>query len=311
MVLLPLPGMPGEAGPPEGVPDPVAPVRVPGSRRAVAPVVDRHSLVHSHKARSKRRVWPIHAYVGPNGGGKSCAMVWDTLPTLAAGREVLSTVRLLDLDRPGPCDGTQQDGAVPCTICRQEELTGEPYPHKQAHPGWVPLVDWQQLLDARGVDVLLDEVTGVASSRESAGLPAAVANKLVQLRRADVVVRWSAPAWARADKIIRECSQAVTFCTGHWSKAVEGDEHRQWRQRRLFRWRTFDATLFDDFTAGKRENLSVEGNDWHWGPSSPAFHAYDTYDAVSTVGTVTDAGRCYRCGGRRSIPTCKCGDVHS
>ena len=65
--------------------------------------------------------------------------------------------------------------------------------HGAAHPSYEPLREWQQLLDAESCDVLLDEVTGVASSRESAGLPAPVANKLVQLRRADVVVRFSAP----------------------------------------------------------------------------------------------------------------------
>jgi hypothetical protein len=42
--------------------------------------------------RARRRVMPIHGYVGSNGGGKSAAMVWDTLPSLLAGRRVLSGV---------------------------------------------------------------------------------------------------------------------------------------------------------------------------------------------------------------------------
>lgn len=252
-------------------------------------------MLSNGKRREVRRTLPIHGYVGANGGGKSAAMVWDTLPTLLAGYPVLSTVRLLDFENPRPCD----DPA--CNSADHEK-------HMAAHPLWQPLVEWEQLLEARDCDVLLDEVTGVASSRESASMPAPVANKLVQLRRADVIVRWSAPNWARADKIIRECSQGVTYCRGYLAKEhAEGG--RRWRNRRLFKWSTYDAADFEDFTSGKREALKAMQVDLHWGPGSPAFTAYDTLDAVLTVGTVTDSGRCYRCGGRRSVPACRCDAV--
>lgn len=272
-------------------------------------------MLQNTKKRATRRGWPIHGYVGPNGGGKSAAMVWDTLPSLDAGRPVLSTVRLLDYQNPRPCEGWRmQDGVqVECETCQaasearshEDDDEDAVRPHMQAHPLWVPLRDWKQLMEASKCDVLLDEVTGVASSRTSQSLPAPVANKLVQLRRVDCVVRWSAPAWARADLIIRECSQAVTYCQGFLTKE-SGEADRMWRQRRLFKWKTYDAQLFEDFTSGKRESLGAELVDWHWGPRSPAFGAYDTYDAVSTVGTVTDAGRCYECGGKKSIPACRC-----
>ena len=312
------------------------------------------------KKREGRRGFPIHGYVGANGGGKSCAMVWDTLPSLEAGRPVLSTVRLLDYQNPRDCDGCDSNGHDrpvygPLQLMTDEtavadmldagcdvvaDALGSPIGfrevvswgvHKQAHPLWIPFTDWQQLLDAHGCDVLMDEVTGVASSRESMGLPAAVANTLVQMRRADVQIRWSAPAWARADKIIRETSQSVTYCVGRMPKrpvgsvkVEEGDpeddnpqsskgkktrvpvESRMWRQRRLFTWKTYSAMDFEDFTAGKREQLRPEVRDLHWGPSSPAFLAYDTYDSVATIGTVSDAGTCYRCGGTRRRPQCSC-----
>jgi hypothetical protein len=251
--------------------------------------------------RAFRRGWPIMGYVGANGGGKSAAMVWDTLPTLEAGRPVLSTVRLLDYENPRRCEG--------CTAC-DWGLVDLGEGHRAAHPLWVPLTNWQQLLEAEHCDVLMDEVTGVASSRESYAMPAPVANKLVQLRRADVVVRWSSPNWARADKIIRECSQAVTFATGHLPvRAVDEAGERQWRNRRLFRWRTYDASEFEDFTVGKREQLAAMQTDLHWGPKSVVFGAYDTFDAVLSIGTVTDTGRCYRCGGSRPTPKCHCDDA--
>lgn len=251
------------------------------------------------------RGWPILGFVGPNGGGKSAAMVWTSIPSLAAGRRVLSTVRLLDFEDPRPCEGWEMlDGVrVDCAVCSTAE--GAEYEHRQAHPLYERLHEWGQMIEAKSCDVLLDEVTGVASSRDTASMPSPVANKLVQLRRADVTLRWSAPAWARSDKIIRETSQAVVYCTGYLSKSAPGGD-RMWSQRRLFKWRVFDAMAFEDFTAGKREALGPELVDWHWGPGSPAFDAYDTYDSVSVVGTVTDSGRCYQCGGSRPVPKCSC-----
>lgn len=293
------------------------------------------SWTNDPKKRAARRGWPIHGYVGPNGGGKSAAMVWDTLPSLEAGRPVLGTVRLLDYNNPRECDNDECANdplsghfirslpephiveaafAVEADSSRRVELMMElgeiTGVHKAAHPLWIPLTDWQQVLDARGVDLLLDEVTGAASSRDHAALPSAIANKLVQLRRNDVVVRWSAPSWARADKIIRECSQAVTYCTGHLPERVTDETgQRQWRNRRLSRLKTYDANAFEDFTVGKRDELPAMTRDWHWLTKSPALAAYDTFDAVLTVGTVTDAGTCYRCGGTRRRPSCSCKDT--
>jgi len=291
-------------------------------------------MLRNPRKSAERRAFPIHGYVGANGGGKSACMVWDTLPSLRAGRPVLGTVRLLDYENPRDCEDEECEAnstsghyvrALPTSEVINEvfeqvsdpatrilmlaslgEVTGI---HRAVHPLWIPLVGWQQVLDARGCDLLLDEVTGAASSRDHAGLPSAIANKLVQLRRNDVVVRWSAPAWTRADKIIRETSQAVTYCRGFLAKAVKDEDGaRMWRNRRLFSWRTYDATLFEDFTSGKREDLSTMVSDLHWGPNSPAFGAYDTFDSVLTVGTVTEAGRCYRCGGSRRAPACSCSD---
>lgn len=255
------------------------------------------SLLQSPASRRLRRAWPIHAYVGANGSGKSAGAVWDTLPTLEQGRPVLSTVRLLDYGDPRPCPGC--------------DLPGCERGHAAAHPLWVPFRDWTQLLDAEHCDVIMDEVTGVASSRESQSMPSVVANFLVQLRRRDVVLRWTAPNWARADKIIRECTQAVTYCRGLMpTTAVDDDGDRMWRHRRLFRWKTYDAADFDEFTEGKRTDVKPHVSDWHWGPGSPAFAAYDTLDAVMSIGTVTDGGRCVACGGRRRVAECSCPDYH-
>lgn len=243
---------------------------------AVGEHAGARSAFRDRKAgRDRRRAVPIHAYIGENGSGKSLAMVHDTLPSLDAGRRVLSTVRLLD------------------------SATGLP------HPAYERLTEWGQLMEAEHCDVLFDEVVGIASARESAGMPVQVANLLVQLRRRDVVLRWSAPAWARADKIIRETTQAVTLCAGMLGKR-DPDSPRMWAQKRLFKWRTFDAAAFDEMTTGQLTKRPPSSVAWMWGVGSRAFASYDTLDAVERVGDVLDSGRCVHCGGRKSIPRCTC-----
>lgn len=280
-------------------------------------------MLRNESKRMERRGWPIHGYIGPNGGGKTCAAVWDTLPSLEAGRPVLSTVRLLDYENPRPCDDGDclspdhgDSEHVNLTTGRITRREG----HMAAHPLWIPWTRWGQLLEIEHADVIADEITGVASSRESQSMPARVANTLVQLRRKDVVMRWTAPSWSRADLILRECSQAATLCTGSWSVQIEGqgdDVARMWRHRRLFKWRTFDAQLLDDLNASKllspdqggHSTLRPQTVDRHWGPGSPAFAAYDTFDSVSSLGQVADVGgRCETCHGRRSVPSCSCAE---
>jgi hypothetical protein len=222
-------------------------------------------------------------------------MVWDTLPSLEAGRRVLSTVRLLDYRNPRRCD----DDA--CTDWEHPD-------HPAAHPGWVPFRSWDQLLDARGMDVLMDEVVGVASSRASAALPGAIEAMLQKLRHQDSVLRWTAPAWARADVIIRETTQVVTQCRGYMPVSTEDGQDRLWRPRRLFSWRTYDRQDFSEFTDGDRQSLKPLVKQWFWGPGSDGFRAYQTLGDVLSVGTVNDSGRCVVCGGRRTVPMCSCDD---
>jgi hypothetical protein len=238
------------------------------------------------RARSVRRGYEIHAYVGSNGGGKSMAAVYDSLPSLAMGRPIVSTVRILD------------------------PATGEP------HPLWVPLDDFRVLLEVERADVIMDEVTGVASSRESAGMPAAVANHLMQLRRRDVSLRWTAPNWKRADTLIREVSRGITTCVGFAPEPapkVDGQD-RLWRSRRGFMWRTYDAKNFDEWSTAKERSSSKShrikpaARQMVWCPGLIARSAYDTFDAVLTLGAVSDAGLCMDCGGKRRAKSCSCKD---
>jgi hypothetical protein len=256
---------------------------------------------------ARRRDSAIRAYIGPNGSGKTALMVMDVLPVLAGQpweckrewhlhaqqgiyegyRRVLSTVQLLD-DDGGP------------------------------HPLCDRLTEWRQVLDAEHCDILFDEVTGIAGARQSMGMPVAVQNILQQLRRRDVFLSWSAPNWARADSIIRGCTQLVTDCRGHLPdrSILKGPNPPAWIPKRLFKARSFSAVDFDEWTAAKgsqekhaQTRMRAGIVHWWWGPGSRVFAAYDTYDSVSRVGEVLDGGRCANCGGSRPVQKCTCDDL--
>jgi hypothetical protein len=254
------------------------------------------------RARLKRRSYPIHGYVGPNGTGKSAIMVYDTMLSLMVGRPVLSTVRLLDWTNPRLCELEMRD-------C--DDKIGHLAGHKHAHPLYVKFTDYQQLLDWRDGDVLMDEVTGLASSRESKSMPVQVANYLVQLRRRNVALRWSAPAWGRADIIIREVSQGVTLMSAAMPKrapATDDGMPRLWHQRRLFTARTYDPVNMDEFEAHRADGIPHDVIAFYWGPGSAMFDAYDTLDAVTSLGWANESGMCMHCGGKRTLPKCSCVD---
>lgn len=254
-----------------------------------------------NRARNLRRSYPIHFYGGKNGAGKSAAMVHDTIPDLDNGTPVLSTVRLLDFRNPRPCDDPQCSDQI-----------GHAAGHLAAHPSWRPLTDWMQLMDWSSGPVLLDEITGVADSNEAAGLPAAVGNKLAQLRRSDITVRLTGLNFIRANKRIREATVAITRCSSSWAvdSIAEDGSQRVWKQRRWATWRTYDAQSLpiDDISEGAWEKADHLGTSHLWLPTSECIKAYDTYDAVLMVGHVSEHGRCVGCGGNRRVQECACSD---
>jgi hypothetical protein len=196
-------------------------------------------------------------------------------------------------------------------VCEDDECTypGHEEGHQAAHPLYTPFTDYAQLLEWRDGDILMDEVTGIASSRESASMPVQVANYLVQLRRRNVSLSWSSPAWGRSDKIIREVTQAVSLCMGYVPKRrppVPGEPPRLWSDRRLFYVRTYDAMLMDDFDSGAAEGIPHIAAAFYWRPGGMAENSYDTLDPVTALGWANEAGLCMVCGGKRTHPKCGC-----
>lgn len=233
------------------------------------------------KASRTRRGFPIHAYIGANGHGKSLAMLHDTYLSILKGRRILSTVRIID------------------------PRTGETYDNYER------LTELHQLVGVRDADVDLDEIVGALPSTPGQSLPLELQLLLNQLRRRNVSLRWTAPSWMRCNVVLREVTQAVTVCRGYFPK-YEHDEHaeRVWGQNRLFRWTTYDAYEFTEWSDNKEAQLKGKANAWAWrGPKMMAQYCYDTFDAVDNIDS--GEGFCFRCSGMRpkkQRPACTCTD---
>jgi len=301
--------------------------------RAVVGAVSRGPLLMAHhRAVKRRRGYAIHAYVGPNGSGKSLLAAADTLPTLDGV--------LWACDNP---DHRHTQAGITSGVRRVLSTMRFTDPYGDDHPLWQPLDDYVKIVEAEHVDLVLDEVGGaVASSSGADDLPMPVKASLQELRRRDVVCRWTAPSWARASKVLRECSQAVTMTLGFmpvphrdgvwfdgvhptWDLSADGrrveesmcdiegehvhDSGRLWGARRLMFARTFDAAVFDEWTTAKRESVRPEVREVFWRPGSEAEGAYDTHAYVYKLGQVTEGGTCLTCMGKRAAKRCECGDA--
>lgn len=252
-------------------------------------------------ATERRRDCPVMFYSGKNGSGKSLLATNDVLLDLDEGRRVLSTVRLIDWRDPHPCDDRE---------CRCDK--DDPSRHLAAHPNYERWQRWDQMLTLRDGVLFADEVTGVADSNDSAGMPQQVSDELHRLRRRDVALRLTGLNFVRAHKRVREACTGVTRCVGSMEVPAFDDEGRRklWPIRRLVEAVTYDARTLpvDDLTEGAFAKADVIVRARCWVPDQPARLAYDTFESVDRVGTVTEAGACAVCTGRRVRPECSCPD---
>lgn len=227
---------------------------------------------------------PIVGIVGGNGGGKTlCAVECYARPALERGRRVVATVEI--------------DGA--------ELLTS----HRE-----IP-----RLTDCV---LLLDEITSAFPSRESGSMPAEIVRRLNQLRKVGVTVVWTAPAWERADKVLREVTNQVVVCRGMlprypWRSTCPPDcgtptivafegrygskpdvrcrahrplrDREDWPSNRLFRWRWYSAEMLQEFSLarigvdrGKQRDRPVRSR-WYWRPSDGQSGAQGLYRTLDEV----------------------------
>jgi len=255
-----------------------------------------HSIAFGNAAAvEERRLVPIMAYVGHNGHGKTQAMVLDTLPTLA-GIEWDCRIESHAHTKAGIYHGVRR---VLSTVKLLDPATGEP------HPLYEPFDSWEKLAGFEHGDLLMDEIVGIAHSRQSSSLPAPMMLLLNQFRKADITVRWTAPDWDRADKLIRETTQGVTLCTG--SMGIKQGT-ALWASNRRFRFETFDAKDFNEFNANARDKLDHATKQWFWAPGHVVRDHYDTLESVIMLGHASETGICVSCDGTRRRGECTCDD---
>lgn len=257
----------------------------PGKEKRVRRILQQYSIV---------------ACVGANGGGKTLAMMVLTTPTrdgvwwectnpdhahtqrgeYSGFRRMLSTVPILD-------------------------------GHGEHHPLYDAFTDYQQLVDVEHADVYMDEVTTVASSRESQSMDARVLAKLQQLRKADVFLYWTAPDWSRCDIAIRQVTMAVIECRGYapTPESAQAAGQLLWRPRRVFKFSLYDSVEFTNWTSPASKAVSQQPRPlsvlWFKGPGSDAFRAYDTLGSVNVIASMTPQDTCTVCEGRITRHVCK------
>lgn len=261
-----------------------APVVVDG--RDLEAIRKRHKVT---KAMMRRRSVPVAGYVGTSGHGKSASMIRDTLPSLALGRRVLSTVEILDAD------------------------TGNP------HELYTPFRSWHQFEDIWNTDILMDEITSIMDAQESTALPKVARRLIPQQRRRNNVVRWSGIDWDNVNRRLRQMTQAVTMSRGFLPDLAAvrnaGDDQTipLWAPNRAFFLVTRDAQRVmssedskrlsgeagDARRGAKRQPRALAREIW-WGPGSLAFDSYRTMGEVLAVD-----GSCPVCGGKPVEKQCR------
>lgn len=265
----------------------------------------------------------IVVFVGPNGSGKSLAAVASALRTLegvAWHCDVLAHHHNHDAQLHwrdcASCTRTPRGRTGLCEVaCEILDLTGAGQrkvystvplldDDAEPHPLYEPLVDYRQLVTVEHADVLFDEVAGISDASDSSGVPVQVTNWLHQLRKRDVRLRVTTPAYARCSKPIRQVAQVVIDARAFFAEPAQAG--RLWRPRRAMLYRAYDAFAFEDYSSSTGDRLKPMATAAFWRPGSPAERRYDTLGAVLTLGHVTEGGMCAICGGQRSRPRCAC-----
>jgi hypothetical protein len=273
-----------------------------------------------------RQRFPIIGYTGSNGGGKTACAVYDLLPTLAGrqwecrntGHRHLHGARcrfnpvtgrgcscdLAGVEPTSDWGGPVPDGGAVAgdyVVWSTTRLLG---PDGKNHPRYRPLDNLSKLVFAEHAELLLDEVPGIADARDHQSMPAQLRKAIYECRRRDVVVRWTSVDFSAADARLRQITQAVVYARGF--AAVRSNASAVWRERRLFRWNTYDGADFDHFSKGVRDKVEPLGTQWVWRPGHELERTYDTLAPVLALSVASEHGTCLTCGGTRARKKCGC-----
>lgn len=233
--------------------------------RADTPAVETRAPVPRFpRFRSIVKNAPIVGFTGVNGAGKTLVAVSEAMRDMSMGRTVVSTV-------PISCPWGES----------------------------VPLLSLRQLLELRDCTVLIDEVSVIFSSRNTGGLPDEVSTFLQSMRHQAVTLRWTAPAWSRADIQLRQVTQVSVNVLPVGRRSVPGSF---WPRPVMVGAAAFDCTSMPvDSTPEK----VMRGSRRLWVPSRlPGWGSYDSEADVSRIGWAPQGRTCVDCGGSRRPEPC-------
>lgn len=284
----------------------------------------------------------IVVFVGPNGSGKSLLCVESILPTLDGVEWACDDLEHLH-NRPAQQHVRDHEGCPVLGRRRPEnasELGGrrraddpgewEECPDLRAildrcgrgvrlvhstlplllpstglpHPLYRPLQHVRDLVGIEHADVLFDEVAGVSDASDSATMPAGLTRWLQQLRKRDVFLRITTPAYDRCSKPIRQVAQVVVDVRSFFPG--ESESGRLWRPRRAMLARAYDAFEFGTFNKSSGKRMASKASWFYWRADHDAMHHYSTLAQVNALVDVTETGICTTCNGSRSRPKCEC-----
>lgn len=272
----------------------------------------------------------ISFFVGKNGHGKTAALVeHGVIPCWEAGRAVVSNISLYpeELGFPSefyiplndPLEQLPRLGrhvkrlCVECRarvrldVCRRccsSNVLEVPRMH--------PDGSLWSITGNEGVGLVLDEITAMFPARDAVSLPPELQRLLNQFRKPDIApVLISAPAWARADLMIRETCTAVVESEPwlerlgpFWLLSKKPATPWGWPEHRAFvrswwdplEYERADMTMRWDLVAPTRVKRSFR-------PSTRrrVQAAYDTHEGVELADHIS----CGVCGGKTSRGVCK------
>lgn len=267
-------------------------------------VIDPFTFKKIPKAVQFRRTFGIGAYVGKNGSGKTLSMVRDVLPDLDAGIPVLGTLALISPETAPSVAAADLAWAN----LGVSDLKPLDRPLALPHPLWTPLKSFYQLDKFRDGTVMLDEIQGVADSRDQ-GLPAEVRNRIFKLRARNCRFLYTTIDYSAVDKRVRQVTKVLTFCKGQLPLRAPG---QIWGANRLFYYRTFDPDDFLDFTEAwnrttESKRPKVVKSQWSWINKDllRASQTYCTTSPVLAIGSSAHGSKCLECGKKRKLEYCE------
>jgi hypothetical protein len=194
---------------------------------------------------------PITAYLGVNGSGKSLSAI---------------AFALRDLDKRGRPLLTNMVGlsAPHLHVADVEEL---PDMMRQVGREYVSTKTGRPL----GMNIVLDEAGAMFSSR-STGRNKAFEETCQQLRKYRARLLWTAPTFARAEKILREVTFTAVLCTPLWQRSMPDDP---WPSTRLILQKSFDVSRLD--TSGTSINKNAKAKGFGFVRAGRWFSAFDSF----------------------------------